>query len=73
MEQSKIDRINELARKAKVTELSPEEQAERQQLRQEYIAAFRASLTSQLDNTYIAEPDGSTRKLSRTPRKHGKQ
>ncbi len=69
MEQAKIDRINELARKAKVTTLTPEEQEERQALRAEYIAAFRASLTAQLDNTYIQTPDGSTRKLSRDGKK----
>ena len=33
--------------------LAPEERAEQAALRQEYIAAYRASLTAQLDNTYI--------------------
>ena len=65
MEQRKIDRINELARKAKVEPLSPEEEAERKALREEYIAAFRQSLTAQLDNTVVVEADGSKRRLSR--------
>lgn len=66
MEQRKIDRINELARKAKTPEgLTPEELAERDALRQEYVAAVRASLTAQLDNTYIQYPDGARRKLRR--------
>ena len=66
MEQRKIDRINELARKAKTPEgLTPEELAERDALRQEYVAAVRASLTAQLDSTYIQYPDGARRKLHR--------
>ncbi|MEG1858258.1 MAG: DUF896 domain-containing protein [Pseudoflavonifractor sp.] len=64
MEQSKIDRINELARKAKTPEgLTPEETAQRAALRLEYVESFRRSLVSQLDNTYIMEPDGTKRKL----------
>ena len=40
MEQQKIDRINQLARKSKSPEgLAPEERAEQAALRQEYIAA----------------------------------
>ena len=44
MEKSKIDRINELGRIAKQRELTPEEQAERAELREEYLKFFRASL-----------------------------
>ena len=67
MEQAKIDRINALAKKAKSPEgLTPEETAERDRLRQEYIAAYRASLVSQLENTYIVEPGGTKHKLGRT-------
>ena len=70
MEQSKIDRINELARKAKAEGLTADEEAERAQLRAEYIAAYRASLRSQLDQLYIATPDGKTEKLSKKSDKH---
>ncbi len=64
MEQKKIDRINQLARKSRTPEgLTPEEKAEQDLLRKEYIAAYRASLIAQLDNTYIQYPDGSRRKL----------
>ena len=64
MDQKKIDRINELARKAKTPEgLTPGELTERDALRKEYVAAFRASLTAQLDNTVIQYPDGTRRKL----------
>ena len=65
-EQKKIDRINELARKAKGPEgLTPEETAERDALRREYIDAVKASLTAQLDSTYIQYPDGTRRKLEK--------
>lgn len=68
MEQAKIDRINALAKKAKSPEgLTPEERAERDRLRREYIAAYRASLVSQLENTYIVEPDGTKHKLGKKP------
>ena len=66
MEQHKIDRINELARKAKTGEgLTPEELAERDALRREYIDAHRESLIRHLDNTYIQYPDGTRKKLQR--------
>ena len=64
--QKTIDRINELAKKAKSPEgLTPEEISELDALRKEYIAAWKQSLTSQLDNTYIQYPDGSRKKLSK--------
>ena len=66
MEQAKIDRINELARKSRTEEgLTPEEKAEQAALRQEYVAAVRASLTAQLDSTCIQYPDGTRKKLKR--------
>ncbi|MBQ3093692.1 MAG: DUF896 domain-containing protein [Clostridia bacterium] len=65
MEQSKIDRINELARKAKAEGLTPEEEAERASLRAEYIAAYRASLRGQLDSLIIQTPDGKQTPLKK--------
>ena len=64
MNKEQIDRINELARRLKAGEaLTPEELSERDALRREYIADVKASLTGQLDNTYIVEPDGTKHKL----------
>lgn len=63
MEQYKIDRINALAKKAKTEGLTPEETAERQALREEYIAEFRGSLKAQLDNTLVINPDGTSYRL----------
>lgn len=65
MEQNKLDRINELARKSKACELTPEEKAEQKALREEYICDFRACMTNTLDNTYLKRPDGTMEKLSR--------
>ena len=66
MEQAKIDRINELARKSRTDAgLTPEEKAEQAALRQEYLAAVRANLTAQLDHTVIQYPDGTRKKLKK--------
>ena len=65
MEQKKLDRINELAKKAKESGLTADESAEREILRKEYIAEWKANLTEQLDNTYIIEPDGVKHKLGK--------
>lgn len=65
MEQSKIDRINELARKSKTEELTPEEKTEQKKLREEYILDFRAGMRGILDNTYIEYPDGRRVKVEK--------
>ena len=65
MTQEKIDRINELARKKKEVGLTEEEAKEQAILRREYIDGFKASLVSQLENTYIVEPDGTKRKVGK--------
>ena len=58
-----IARINELAAKAKAEGLTPEEIIERDKLRRIYIDSVKASLTGQLDNTYIVYPDGTKKKV----------
>ena len=63
MEKSRIDRINELARKAKAEGLTDEEVLERDRLRREYVAAFRENLVAQLEATYIVDEKGNKRKL----------
>lgn len=60
-----IARINHLAKKAKTETLTPEEILERDRLRRIYIDSVKASLTGQLDNTYILRPDGSKEKLQK--------
>lgn len=64
MDQEKIDRINEFARRVKAGEiLTPAELAERDALRREYIDSVKASLVGQLEHTYLVEPDGTKHKL----------
>ncbi|WP_125766285.1 DUF896 domain-containing protein [Lapidilactobacillus wuchangensis] len=53
-----IARINELAAKAKTSELSPEEEQERQQLRQDYLQAFRDSFRTQIEDLRIYNQEG---------------
>ena len=65
MEQSRIDRINELARKAKAEGLTDAEIEERAVLRQEYLNAVMSNARAVLENTYIVGPDGTKKKLER--------
>ena len=64
-DQKKLDRISELTRISRVRDLTAEEQAERESLRNEYRAAMRASLEGNLSNTYIQYPDGTKKKVER--------
>ncbi len=65
MEQSKLDRINELARKARAEGLTDVEKAEQQKLRAEYIEAYRRSLRAQLDSMVIVDENGNRRPLKK--------
>ena len=57
MDDKKIARINELAHKSKAEGLTAEKK-EQQLLRQEFLAAIRENVRSQLDNIDILEHDG---------------
>ena len=70
MDESRIGRINELARKAKTEGLTDAEREEQALLRKEFIADFRRNLRSQLDNIDIQEADGSITNLGE---KYGKK
>ena len=65
MTKEKIDRINFLARKEKKEGLPESELQEQAILRREYIESYKQSLISQLENTYILEPDGTKKKVTR--------
>ncbi len=58
-----IQRINELAAKAKNGTLTTQELAERDKLRRIYIDSVKANLVGQLENTYIVYPDGTKKKV----------
>jgi uncharacterized protein YnzC (UPF0291/DUF896 family) len=55
LERKKIDRINELAKKAKTDGLTPAEIAERDVLRKEYLAAIRQNFKQTLDSIEIID------------------
>lgn len=59
MDKAGIDRINELARKAKSVGLTEEEKAEQQMLRKQYIAEYRQSLKLTLENIVIIDEKGN--------------
>ena len=63
MNQKKIDRINELAKKSKAEGLTAEEKAEQTALRNEYRQSVVGNLSAQLENTYIMTPDGKKHKV----------
>ncbi len=65
MENSKLNRINELAKLAKERSLTAEELSERDALRREYIAEWREGAKQVLDNTYLVTPDGKKHKLEK--------
>ena len=66
MDQKQIDRINELARKAKTPEgLTEAEAAERAVLRRAYIDSVVGSLKGHLDNTYFVDEQGNKEKLKK--------
>lgn len=65
MDQSKIDRINELYHKSQAVGLTDEEKAEQSALRKEYIEAIRGSMRANLNNISIKEKDGSITDLGK--------
>ena len=64
MTKEQIDRINELARKARFLGLTPDEEKERAALRRAYIDSVLGNLQAQLDSTYIIDGQGRKRKLT---------
>ena len=70
MNQEKLARINELARKSKAEGLTASEREEQNLLRKEYIEAVRRNLRSQLDQIDVIEKDGTIQNLGE---KYGKK
>jgi|GEM_PF-870019 len=58
-----LQEINALARTAKIRELTPKELARRDELRQAFLAQFRANMQGGLDALTVARPDGTSFKL----------
>ena len=59
MQIPELNRINELARKAKQTALSTAELEERAELRQRYLAAIRGQMNNILSTVSVVDPLGN--------------
>lgn len=59
MDNEKINRINELARKSKEIGLTDEEKIEQDLLRKEYIAIYRENLRAQLHSIKVIDKQGN--------------
>lgn len=57
--------MNELYHLSQERALSEDEFAEWKELKKRYVADFKASLTAQLDNTYVIDDKGNKRKLEK--------
>ncbi|MGM8365058.1 DUF896 domain-containing protein [Virgibacillus sp. W0181] len=55
----KLNRINELARKAKTDSLTKKEKEEQASLRKEYIQNVRSSFTNQLKTMTVMDKEGN--------------
>lgn len=74
MDNSKLARINELARKSKAEGLTSAERQEQALLRSEYIEAVRRNLRGQLNNIDILNKDGTIENLGeKYGEKYGKK
>jgi len=72
LEKSRLDRINELAKKAKTEGLTEEEKKEQEQLRKEYIEKFRENFKGQLKKIKFVE-DLSEEELNEIAKEKMKQ
>ena len=60
-----IKRINELYHKSKAEGLTEEEKAEQKKLRDNYVAAIRGNIRSQLENIKVVDENGNEIPLKR--------
>lgn len=70
MQESKLQRINELAAKSRREGLTEEEKKEQADLRAEYIAEWRLGVQQTLDNVYIVDEKGNKTKLRKKDETH---
>ncbi|QUI23520.1 DUF896 domain-containing protein [Vallitalea pronyensis] len=61
MEQKKLDRINALAKKAKIEGLTDEEKIEQSLLRDEYLSLVRKNFKHTMKTIKIKDQDGNIR------------
>ncbi|MGR3763979.1 DUF896 domain-containing protein [Rossellomorea sp. NS-SX7] len=59
LSKNKMNRINELAKKAKASGLTESEAKEQTKLRKEYLETFRQSMKGTIENTRIFDSEGN--------------
>lgn len=59
LSQDKLDRINDLARKQRADGLTEDEKKEQDELRQQYIKAFRSSMRNSIEGMKIVDEEGN--------------
>lgn len=59
MEQEKINRINELAKKKKAGTLTAEEKIEQARLREEYIEGYRRAIRHHIEGIKLVDEEGN--------------
>jgi len=59
LEITKMNRLNELANKKKVSPLTEPELTEQKELRQEYLSIFRTGMRETILNTKVIDPKGN--------------
>ncbi|MDQ0230410.1 DUF896 domain-containing protein [Metabacillus malikii] len=59
LSKDKLSRINELSKKSKEVGLNSEEKNEQQELRQQYLKAFRSSMKTTLKGVTVVDPNGN--------------
>lgn len=69
LSKEKMDRINFLANKSKIEELTEEEKKEQRLLREEYLKKFRESFKARLDNIDFINEDGEIVDIKRKNKK----
>lgn len=59
LSQDKLDKINHLARKQRDEGLTEEEKKEQEELRAEYIKAFRSGMRNSIEGMKIVDEEGN--------------
>lgn len=73
MNESRINRINELYHKSQAEGLTAAEKEEQAKLRAQYLADIRANIRGQLDNIDVVNADGTVENLGEKFRKEKSQ
>ena len=63
MDEKQVARINELARKSRMSGLTPEEKEEQAKLRAQYLREFRETMEQTLRSVRVQQEDGSVKPL----------